>query len=147
MADQQAAPPALITLGAQVEIELVSRAGPVERLTVTLVPDAQADLRAGFLGAGTPLAQALLGQAAGREVPYRAADIRSVRILAVNAQGRAPAEDVAARRAAVTREAVQQSQAITAMIFASAVNTKWGDYDADSLDPARWGAAPPPADT
>lgn len=138
--------PAAVSLGAQVQIELIARDGSAEPLTLTLVPDEQADFRAGFLGAGTPLAQALLGQAAGSEVPYRAADIRRVRILAVNPHGRAPDQDVAARREAVTREAVDQSNAITAMIFASAVNTKWGDYDADGLDPTRWGADAPPAD-
>ncbi|MBL8055446.1 MAG: GreA/GreB family elongation factor [Anaerolineales bacterium] len=136
----------VVGLGSQVELELLSREGPAERLTVTLVPDEQADFRAGFLGAGTPLARALLGQPAGREVPYRVADMRAVRILAVAPAGRQPSEDVAARREAVTREAVEQSNAITAMIFASAVNTKWGDYDADGLDPTRWGAdEPPPA--
>ncbi len=143
MSDPNAAP-AGIALGAQVECELLSRDGPPERLTMTLVPDDQADFRAGFLGAGTPLAQALLGHAAGETVPYRAADIRAVRILKVNPHGQAPAEDVAARREAATRQAVEQSNTITAMIFAAAVNTKWGDYDADGLDPTRWGAADPP---
>ena len=138
--------PLVVSLGRQVELELVGRDGATERLTLTLVPDAQADFRAGFLGAGTPLAQAVLGQPAGREVPYRVADMRAVRILAVDPQGRTPAEDAAARREAVTRQAVEQSNTITAMIFAAAVNTKWGDYDADGLDPTRWGAdAPPPA--
>ena len=127
-----------VTLGMQVAIELVSRDGETERLTLTLVPDEQADFTAGFLGAGTPLAKTLLGQTVGTELPYPIADMRAVRILAVSASGPAPAEDVAARREATIREAVSKSEFINAMIFASAMGTKWGDYDTDGLDPTTW---------
>ncbi len=126
-----------VATGMYVEVELVSRSGETERLSFTIVPDEQADFAAGFLGAGTPLAKAILGQVAGSELPYRVDDIRAVRVLAV-ATGRTAAEDVAARRKAVIRDAVNKSDFINAMIFASAVNTKWGDYDVDGLDPTTW---------
>ena len=139
MADDAAAPQ-VAALGMRVEVELVSREGETERLAFTLVPDEQADLAAGFLGAGTPLGKAILGQAAGRELPYPVADMQSVRILSVQAGGPAQTEDVAARREAVTREAVNRAEFTSAMIFASAVDTKWGDYDVDGLDPEKWAA-------
>ncbi len=127
-----------VEIGMHVEVELISRAGEVDHLAFTIVPDDKADFAAGFLGAGTPLAKTILGQTAGRELPYLVADMRAVRLLAVLPQGRAQTEDVAARREAVTRDAVSTSEFITAMMFASAVDTKWGDYDADSLDPNQW---------
>jgi hypothetical protein len=134
--------PSVVALGTRVEVELIGRHGARERLTLTLVPDAQADFAAGYLGAGTPLAKALLGQAAGAEVPYRQADLRSVRILSAADSQSAPPPDAAARREAAERQAVDEAESINAMIFASAVNNKWGDYDPRPLDPP----APRPAD-
>lgn len=127
-----------VTIGMRVEVELVSRSDETERLAFTIVPDEQADFAAGFLGAGTPLAKTILGQGVGSELPYPVADIRAVRILAAAASGQTPAEDVAARREAVEREAVEKSEFINAMIFATTVDTKWGGYDADGLDPTNW---------
>jgi hypothetical protein len=130
--------PAPVTPGMHVELELVSRSGETQRLAVTIVPDAQADFTAGFLGAGTPLANAILGQTVGSLVPYPVADMRSVRILAASASGQTPAEAIAARREAVLRDATEKAQFIEAQIFASSVDTKWGDYDVDGLDPKKW---------
>jgi hypothetical protein len=127
-----------VAAGMHVEVELVSQSGETERLAFTLVPDDQADFAAGFLGLGTPLAKTILGHVAGSTLPYPVADIRAVRIVAVVAHGATPTEDVAARREASRQEAVNKSEFINAMIFASAVDTKWGDYDVDSLDPATW---------
>ena len=127
----------LVGLGAYVEVELMSRSGGRERLAFTLVADAQADFTAGFLGAGTPLAKAVWGQPAGAELPYPVADLRAVRVLLVRAQGQVPKEDVASRREAVERQAVDAAESINAMIFASAVNNKWGDYDPQGLDPTQ----------
>jgi len=124
--------------GMLVEVELLDRSGEAERLTFTLVPDEQADFKAGFLGVGTPLGKALLGRRAGEALDYQVGDIRSARVLSVAVSDRMPGEDVAARREAVVRDAVAHSDFINAMIFASAVNTKWGDYDADGLDPSQW---------
>jgi hypothetical protein len=127
-----------VDAGMQVEVELVSQSGESERLAFTLVPDEQADFAAGFLGAGTPLGKALWGKRAGEVLAYTAGDVRSVKVLSVAISARSPGEDVAARREAVIRDAVAHADFINAMIFASAVNTKWGDYDADGLDPSKW---------
>jgi hypothetical protein len=118
------------------EVELTAKEGERERLAFTIVEDEQADFAAGFLGAGTPLARAILGQAVGSEVPYAVAEMRSVRILSAEASGETPPEDVAARREAVVREAVNQANLINALMVATSVNNKWGDYDVDGLDPA-----------
>jgi hypothetical protein len=131
-------PPGPVTSGMYVEVELVSRSGETQRLAFTIVPDEQADFTAGFLGEGTPLAKAIRGQTVGSQVPYPVADMRAVRILAALASGQTPAEEVAARREAILREAAEKSEFISAQIFASSVDTKWGDYDADGLDQTKW---------
>jgi hypothetical protein len=123
--------------GCLVEVELVSQSGATERLTFTLVADDQADFDAGFLGLGTPLAKTILGKLAGQTLPYRVGDLQSVKILSV-ARGREQSEDVAARRQAVIDKAINHSDSVNAMIFAGAVNSKWGDYDFDKLDKSQW---------
>jgi hypothetical protein len=47
-------------------------------------------------------------------------------------------EDVTARREAVIQQAIKHSDSVNAMIFAGAVNSKWGEYDFGKLDPAQW---------
>src|SRR5512133_3409931 len=128
-----------VRLGSQVEVELLSRSGPPERLTFTMVDDSQADFDAGFLGMSTPLAKAILGKLAGQTLSYRAGDLQSVKILSVQAHGQKQTEDVAARRQGVIDKAVKHSDSVNAMIFAGAVNSKWGDYDFDKLDKSQWG--------
>jgi Transcription elongation factor, GreA/GreB, C-term len=132
------ASPVAVTVGMRVEVELVSRSGETEQLAVTIVPDEQADFAAGFLGEGTPLAKAILGQTVGTLVPYPVADMRAVRILSASASGQAPADEAATRREAVLREAAEKAEFTSAQIYATSADTKWGDYDADSLDPAKW---------
>jgi hypothetical protein len=131
--DERQASPGVVTAGMRVEVELISQDGEAERLAFTLVPDEQADFAAGFVGVGTPLAQAILGHAPGSEVPYIVADMRAVRILAAAPSGEMPTEDVAARREAVVREAVNQSNLINALMVATSVNNKWGDYDVEDF--------------
>lgn len=128
-----------VRLGSQVEVELISHSNPPEKLTFTLVDDSQADFDAGFLGMSTPLAKTILGKLAGQTLPYRAGDLQSVKILSVQAKGQKQTEDVAARRQAVIDKAVKHSDSVNAMIFAGAVNSKWGDYDFDKLDKSQWG--------
>jgi len=123
-------------------VELLSRSGKSERLSFTLVEDRQADFAAGFLGEGTPLARALVGHTQGELLPYAVGDLRSVRILSVDVSGRSPEENVAARRKAVLRQAVDHSDYVNAMIYASSVNNKWGDTDVAGLDPEQWTGKP-----
>ena len=115
--------------GTHVQVELVDEMGNTEHLAFDVVPDAQADFCHGFLGIGTLLAQAILGQPAGITVPYRVGDIVRARILNVTPQVRAPSADAEAKRQAVLRQALAQSEQISDMAFALAVGSKWGDYD------------------
>jgi hypothetical protein len=118
-----------VALGTHVEVELVDEHGASEPLAFDLVPDEQADFASGFLGAGTPLAQAIWGKCAGDVVTYRLGDVVSVRVVKVMTAERVQEEDVAAKRQAVIRQAVAESERISDMVFALAVGSKWGDYD------------------
>jgi len=118
-----------VALGTHVEAELIDEGGVSERLTFDLVPDEQADFANGFLGAGTPLAQAIWGRGAGEIVAYRLGDVASVRLVSVSVAARVQEEDVAAKRQSVIQQAVLESERISDMVFALAVGSKWGDYD------------------
>ena len=111
------------------EVELVDESGASEPLAFDLVEDVQADFAHGFLGIGTPLAQAIMGKSAGSSVSYHVGDVVQVCVLKVAQAVRAPEEDVAAKRQAVIQEVVAHSDRITDMAFALAVGSKWGDYD------------------
>ena len=123
----------IVELGAHVEVILIDEMGGREALAFDIVPDEQADFASGFLGAGTPLAQALLGHVAGSVLSYRVGDVVQVQIAHVSAAARTPAEDVAARRQAVLQQAVAESDRVSDMVFALAVGSKWGDYDPGDL--------------
>jgi hypothetical protein len=122
-----------IAIGAHVEVELISESGENERLAFDIVPDASADFSAGFLGVGTPLARALLGQRAGSIVPYPVGDITQVKILTVAGSSRAPTDDVAADRQAVIQRAISKSDLADAVRFALTVDQKWGDTDPEGI--------------
>jgi hypothetical protein len=121
--------PLTVALGRHVEVELIDEGGACEHLAFDLVPDEQADFANSFLGAGTPLAQAILGRVAGESVAYRLGDVVGVRIVQVTDAVRVQEEDVAAKRQAVIQQAVAESERISDMMFALAVGSKWGDYD------------------
>lgn len=127
-----------IASGMFVELELVSQKGEKQRLALTIVQDAQSDFDAGFLGEGTPLAKAILGQSVGTVIPYRVADMRSVRILSALPADHTQADKAAAHREAVLKDAAEKSEFTSAQIFATSADTKWGDYDVDGLDPGKW---------
>jgi hypothetical protein len=136
--EEQTAIPDTVESGMSVRVELVSRSGKTEALAFTIVPDEQADFSAGFLGVGTLLARAILGQTVGSQVPYPLADLSEVRIVAASASTQTPADETASRREAVLREAAEKSEFTSAQIYATSADTKWGDYDADGLDPSKW---------
>ena len=130
--------PIKVTQGTYVEVELVSESGQQEALAFDLVPDEKADLADGLLGLGTPLAQAIKGQTAGRTVAYGHGDIREVRILKVAYSRRdLEATDSAANRQAALQKAVSRSDLAEAVRYASTVNQKWGDYDPEGIA-ANW---------
>jgi hypothetical protein len=118
-----------VALGTHVEVELIDEAGVSEPLAFELVPDEQADFANGFLGAGTPLAQAIWGRCAGDVVAVQLGDVVSVQVMKVTAATRMQEEDVAAKRQATIQQVVAESERISDMVFALAVGSKWGDYD------------------
>jgi Transcription elongation factor, GreA/GreB, C-term len=128
----------------RVEVELVDDSGGVERLAFDIVPESAADFSAGFLGAGTPLAQAILGERVGSVVPYGLADVVAVRILSVKPSVRAPEAGAAEARDAVLREAVNKSNLEDAVRLALTVDVKWGDYDPEGIEP-NWSGPPEPS--
>jgi hypothetical protein len=122
-----------VVLGTHVEVELIDEFGDGERLAFDIVPDSAADFANGFLGIGTPLAQALLGQAAGRTMPYRMGDIVEVRLLNVAPSRRTAAGDAAARRQAIAQEALSKANLDEFVQLALTFSSKWGDYDPEGL--------------
>ena len=122
-----------VNVGYHVEIEMVARAGEGEKMAFDIVPDAMADFAAGLLGVSTPLAKALMGHAAGSEVPYEMEDIRAVRILSVRPAQEASAEAAEKRRAGAER-AARQARRDSAISFASSFSGKWGDYDPAGME-------------
>jgi len=124
-----------VTLGATVEIELIDELGAGEGLTLVVVPDKQADFAAGFLGASTPLARAVLGQRAGSVVPYKQGDIREVRILSVTPGTKVPRTGADASRQAVIQKALDKADLEDALRLALTVDVKWGEYDPEALVP------------
>jgi hypothetical protein len=125
----------VVHVGTRVEVELIDRAGSAEALAFDIVPESAANFAAGFLGAGTPLAQAILGEEAGSVVPYNRADVIAVRILSVGPSQRAADTGAAQAREALLREAVDKSNLEDAVRLALTVDVKWGDYDPEGIEP------------
>jgi cell pole-organizing protein PopZ len=124
-----------VHIGTHVEVELLDESGGAEHMAFDIVPESAADFSKGFLGAGTPLARAILGEQPGRVVPYGLADIAAVRILSVVTSQRIPDDDAAAVRKAAVREAVSKSNLEDAVRLALTVDVKWGDYDPEGIEP------------
>ena len=123
-----------VALLTHVEIEMSDSWGETEKLAFDIVPDIQADYYAGYLGESTPLAKAILGCRAGNVVIYKAGeDTCKVRILSIQPVTGKPGGEADARRAAV-QQAREQIAKTDAMIFASTVEGKWGEYEINSLD-------------
>ena len=122
-----------VTLGTRVEAELLDEHGGVERLAFDIVPDAQADFAAGFLGVGATLARALLGRRAGEVVHYRLADVVQARIVSVAPSIRPASPDHSAARQAAIQEAVSRSDREDMVRLALTVDVKWGDWDPERV--------------
>jgi N-acetylglutamate synthase-like GNAT family acetyltransferase len=125
-----------VVLGTQVELALVTRNGTSERQHFTLVRDAAADVEQGLLGENTPLAKAILGRRTGDVVPYKAGDLKEVRVLAIS-MGNTETADLSARRAATREKMIRDADATNTLIFSTAHGSKWGDYDPDKLQKPR----------
>jgi hypothetical protein len=122
-----------IVVGSKVEIDLIDREGHKERLSVVIVPDEAADFEHGYLGANTPLGQALVGERAGHAIPYLKGDILAIDILQATKVAQLPSQDAAKRRADEMKRTLKEVQNTNAMLFASSFSGKWGDYDPDSI--------------
>jgi hypothetical protein len=120
-----------VLLGSHITIELVDSFGETEQREFTIVTERQADFRAGMLGENAPLGRALLGHHTGELLPYKVGDLLEVRILAVTKITEPISGESAERRRATVQEAVNQSEIISQLIFATARGSKWGEYDVD----------------
>jgi hypothetical protein len=127
--------PAIVRLGSRVILDIIDEQDHRERLALDVVPDAAADFAAGFLGEGTPMAQAILGRPAGAVIPYRLADIVEVRVVEITPSERAPEESAASARDAATQEAIERSNLEDIVRLALTVDVKWGEYDPEVLEP------------
>ena len=135
----------VVHVGTRVEVELIDDAGGAEGLAFDIVPESAANFSDGFLGAGTPLAQAILGETPGSLVPYQLADVVAVRILSVEPSQRVPEAGAAQAREAMLREAVDKSNLEDAVRLALTVDVKWGEYDPEGLEP-NWSGPPKQSD-
>jgi hypothetical protein len=127
----------------RVEIDLIDPSGESERMSFCIVPDAQADFYAGFLGESTPLAQAIIGKTPDSQASYYANGLTRVKILSVTPVDRAEIGEAAEKRKAAVRAAVTQAERTSALIYATSVDSKWGDYDADGMIEG-WGESESP---
>ena len=127
-----------VCLGCHVQLELISRSGEREFLEFDLVPDEQADYKAGFLGASTPLAISILGEKPGMTIPYFTDDLLAVEILDVTLSIRESSTTTSTNRKKNVQETKNQLEFRDALLFASSTGTKWGNYDADGLDYEKW---------
>ena len=122
--------PLKIWVGRHAELEVRYEDGETERLSLDVVSDSAADFERGFLGESTPLAKAILGQAAGSEAAYPGGRVRILSVMP--SQNTAPA-DAAKRREETIQKAVRDSERTNQVLFASSFSGKWGDYDPDGL--------------
>lgn len=123
----------VIWSGCRVAIELIGVDQSREKMAFQIVPDELADFPRGFVGESTPLAKALIGHTAGETVAYPVDDIREVVILGVEVAEGLPDRSVIERREAVLRKALRQSELANLISFAASFNSKWGNYDPESL--------------
>ena len=130
---QSQAEPIQIWTGCRVAVELINQDGSREKLAFQIVPDALSDFSRGYLGEGARLAQALLGHRPGERLAYLLDDIAEVVILGAAIAESGPDESVAERREANMRKAQRQTELANLIAFAASFNSKWGDYDPQSL--------------
>jgi hypothetical protein len=123
-----------IKTGMQVEIEFLGLDGVIEHQVLLIVPNQSADYAHHLLGEGTPLAQVLMGRAAGEEVPYPFDDIVSVRIVRVEIVASDTSSNAAGQRETEYRKALADFEKRSAAAFAASFSGKWGDYDPDGIE-------------
>ncbi len=123
-----------VGIGTTVSVELETETGDREPAEFTIVRPESADFDAGFLGANTPMAKAIVGQFVGRCVPLAMGDVVAIHILRAEKAKEAAPADAAARRAAALEEARRKAERTNAEMFASSYGSKWGGYDVPDED-------------
>ena len=123
----------VVAPGTLVELRLIDQSGEAEAISFCIVEDKLADYRNGFLGEGTPLARAILGQKAGARILYGVDDIATIEILSVKPAEIEPDKGVVGRREATLRKALLRADLTNAVNLATSFNSKWGDYDPAQL--------------
>ncbi len=116
-------------IGTRVELELLAHGEAVDHMVVDIVFDKVADLAQDFLGAGSPLAGAVIGKWAGDTVDYAMGDITHVHIVSVDRSVRTPPPDAAEQRQSILDEARRKAERTNAEMFASSYGSKWGNYE------------------
>jgi hypothetical protein len=119
----------LVAPGTLVELKLIDRSGETETISFCIVEDKLADYRNGFLGQGTPLARAILGQKAGARISYGVDDIAAIEVVSVKPAESEPDRGVVGRRQETLRKALLRADLTNAVNLATSFNSKWGDYD------------------
>ena len=123
-----------IAAGTHAVLELVSYSGAAEELAVDIVPDTAADIDAGLLGVGAPLAKAILGKRAGSLTPYSTGDLREVRVLSVTWADEDVARQSTERRQDALGRTARAVAKTAAETFASTFEGKWGGYNPDGME-------------
>ena len=123
----------LVASGRLVELRLIDQSGGAETISLSIVEDKLADYRKGFLGQGTPLARAILGQKAGARIPYGVDDIAAIEVVSIRPAESEPDHGVVARRQEALRKALLRSDLTNAVMLATSFDSKWGDYDPAQL--------------
>ncbi len=123
----------VVNIGSHIELHFIDREGKKEKLSFDIVPDEAADFSHGYLGAGTPLAKALVGEKAGVTIPYLKDDIYAIEILSVTPSKNKSFDNTQEKRQAKLNKAIHEVEHTSAVVFASSFSGKWGDYDPDSL--------------
>ena len=134
MTTQEPKTEAQVGIGTHVVIEMRSTDGTDEQMAFFIVPEVAADYDAGYMGADTPLAKALLGKYAGATVPYVMGDIESIRVIEITRPSKQAPADGASRRQSAYEEALRKAERTNAEMFASSYGSKWGSYDLGEED-------------
>lgn len=122
----------IIEVGDEVGFELILRNGSKEQLIFTIVEDNYSDVEKGYLSNHSPIAVLLLGEKVGSIIPYFTDETIGIEILSLRNSTHPPSEITHQRRKRMG-EIFNQIEFRDAVLFASSVNTKWGNYDPDAL--------------
>lgn len=120
-------------VGTHVVVELRDRMGAAQRLEFDIVPDKQSNFSAGFMSERAPLAQAILGHAAGDSVEYMAPSREPQTVTIMSIVTRAAAGEAAPDRDAVLDEARDKIARRESRQIALTAELHYGSIDPDGI--------------